>query len=125
MTPPTPDQGARRVWSDSLGRIWVSAWNTGQVAVHDPGDGSWREWTLPGDSPQAYAVYVDERDKIWLTDFGGNAIVLFDPDTERFTAFASDQVHAQVRQLAGRPGEVWGGESGVDRLVRIAFGSDT
>jgi streptogramin lyase len=24
-----------------------------------------------------------------------------------------------VRQLAGRPGEVWGGESGADRLVVV------
>jgi virginiamycin B lyase len=26
---------------------------------------------------------------------------------------------ANVRHLAGRPGEVWGGESGTNRLVRI------
>ena len=31
IEPPTPTQGARRVWSDSRGRIWVSYWNTGQV----------------------------------------------------------------------------------------------
>ena len=29
-------QGARRVWSDSRGRIWVSEWNAGQVARYDP-----------------------------------------------------------------------------------------
>ena len=29
IEPPTPNQGARRVWSDSLGRIWVSEWNAG------------------------------------------------------------------------------------------------
>ena len=123
VAPPTPQQGARRVWSDSRGRLWVSAWNSGQVSVHDPADSSWREWRLPGEGPRAYAVYVDERDKVWLTDFGANAIVLFDPETERFTAFPSDRTDANVRQLAGRPGEVWGGESGNDRIVRIAFGS--
>jgi virginiamycin B lyase len=26
---------------------------------------------------------------------------------------------ADVRQMLGRPGEVWGGESGTDRLVAI------
>ena len=60
---------------------------------------------------------------MWLTDFGANAIVLFDPQTESFTAFPSDRPNANVRQLAGRPGEVWGGESGVDRIVRIEFGT--
>src|SRR3569623_1776852 len=41
VEPPTPRQGARRVWSDSKGRIWVSEWNSGHVSVHDPTDGSW------------------------------------------------------------------------------------
>ena len=122
VTPPTPGQGARRVWSDSLGRLWVSEWNSGQVSVHDPADGSWRQWRLPGEGPRTYAVYVDERDKVWLTDFGANAIVLFDPETETFTSFPSDRPNANVRQLAGRPGEVWGGESGNDRIVQIIFG---
>ena len=36
VEPPTPNQGARRVWSDSRGRIWVSEWDAGQVGVHDP-----------------------------------------------------------------------------------------
>ena len=122
VVPPTPDQGARRIWSDSRGRLWVSEWHSGQVSVYDPADGSWRQWRLPGEAPRTYAVYVDERDKVWLTDFGANAIVLFDPQTEAFTSFPSDRPNANVRQLAGRQGEVWGGESGNDRLVQIVFG---
>jgi DNA-binding beta-propeller fold protein YncE len=27
LRPPTTGQGARRIWSDSLGRLWVSEWN--------------------------------------------------------------------------------------------------
>jgi virginiamycin B lyase len=119
VEPPTPDQGARRVWSDSKGRIWVSEWNSGHVSMHDPADGSWKTWKLPGDRPRAYAVYVDNKDKVWLTDFSANAIVRFDPAGERFTAFPTDKPGANVRQLDGRPGEVWGCESGNDRLVTI------
>src|SRR5439155_15858669 len=77
IDPPTPGQGARRVWSDSTGRVWVSEWNAGQVAVYDPRTGSWKEWKLPGRQPQAYAVYVDDRDQVWITDLGGNAILRF------------------------------------------------
>jgi virginiamycin B lyase len=119
VEPPTPGQGARRVWSDSKGRLWVSEWNSGQVSRYDPAERSWKSWRLPGERPKAYAVYVDERDRVWLTDFGANAIVRFDPETERFTAFASDRPNANVRQLLGREGEVWGAESGTDRLVVI------
>ena len=69
--------------------------------------------------PRTYAVYVDDKDKVWLTDFGANAIVRFDPVTEKFNVFPSDKSGANVRQLDGRPGETWGGESGTDRLVVI------
>lgn len=119
IQPPAPHQGARRVWPDSKGRVWVSEWNAGQVSVYDPATGQWRSWRLPGPEPRAYAVYVDENDKVWLSDFGANAIVRFDPQTETFRSFASDRPGANVRQLLGRPGEVWGAESGTDRLVVI------
>jgi virginiamycin B lyase len=119
VRPPTPNQGARRVWSDSKGRIWVSEWNSGNVSVHDPADGSWKSWKLPGSGPRAYAVYVDDKDKVWLSDFTANAIVRFDPLTQQFASFASNKMGANVRQLSGRSGEVWGCESGNDRLVMI------
>jgi virginiamycin B lyase len=119
LAPPTSGQGARRVWSDSKGRIWVSEWNAGRVAVYDPARRRWREWKLPGSAPAAYAVYVDDRDIVWLTDFDANAIVRFDPATQRFTVLRLKLPDANVRQLLGRPGEVWGAESGVDRLVVV------
>jgi virginiamycin B lyase len=119
LEPPTAGQGARRVWSDSQGRIWVSEWNAGQVAVYDPANDSWREWKLPGDRPQAYAVYVDDRDIVWLSDFRANALVCFDPSSELFTVYELPSPSAAVRQILGRPGEVWGAESGADKLVVI------
>ena len=119
IEPPTPDQGARRVWSDSRGRLWISEWNSGQVSVYDPHDGSWNAWRLPGDLPRAYAVYVDERDIVWLSDFGGNAVHAFDPQTDKFTTYPKSTENADVRQINGRRGEVWLPESGADRLVVI------
>jgi virginiamycin B lyase len=121
LRPPTSNQGSRRVWADSKGRVWVSEWNVGQVGVYDPSTDKWREWKLPGSQPQAYAVYVDESDDVWLTDFGGNAIHRFDPDTERFETFELPHANGSVRQLHGREGEVWGAESAVDQIVVIRF----
>ena len=117
IEPPTRDQGARRVWADSRGRVWVSEWNSGNVSRYDPAGGAWKTWKLPGARPRAYAVYVDDQDKVWVSDWGANAVLRFDPDTERFQAFPSDRRGANVRQLLGRPGEVWAPESGTGRLV--------
>ncbi len=118
IEPPTRNQGARRVWSDSKGRLWISYWNTGQVGMYDPAAKSWREWKLPG-AAHAYSVWVDPGDKVWLTDWSTNAVVRFDPVTERFESFASDRANANVREMQGRRGEAWAAESGNDRLVMI------
>jgi virginiamycin B lyase len=118
IEPPTPAQGARRVWPDSRGRVWVSYWNTGQVGMYDPAAKSWREWKLPG-SARTYSVWVDERDRVWLTDWSANAIVRFDPATEKFERHESNRANATVRQMLGRAGEAWGAESGTDRLVMV------
>lgn len=117
IEPPTKNQGARRVWSDSKGMIWVSEWNSGNVSRYDPTRKAWKTWRLPGERPQAYSVYVDDQDKVWLTDFAANAVVRFDPQTETFESFPSDRRAASVRQMLGRPGEVWAPESGTHRLV--------
>lgn len=118
IDPPTPRQGARRVWSDSRGNIWVSYWNTGHVGRYDPASRTWKEWKVPGNA-RAYAVWVDEHDKVWLTEWESNAIVRFDPRSETFESYPSNRAGATVRQLLGRRGEVWGAESGNDRLVRL------
>src|SRR5690606_7510448 len=104
VEPPTPGQGATRVWTSTPCRAWVSEWNAGAVSVYDPADGSWRSWPLPGGRARAYSVYVDDQDVVWLSDFGSNAILRFDPETEEFQAFASDRPNAAVRQMHGRPG---------------------
>ena len=119
VEPPTQGQGARRVWADSISRVWVSEWNAGQAAVYDPKANQWREWKLPGDGPQAYAVFVDDKDMVWLSDFGANAIVRFDPTMETFKTFPIPSRSASVRQIFGRSGEVWFAESGIDKIGMI------
>lgn len=119
VEPPTRNQGARRVWSDSRGRIWVSEWNSGQLSLHDPQAGSWNQWKLPGANPKPYAVYVDERDKVWVSEWSGNAVFSFDPGSQQFERFAFPRDSANVRQILGRPGEVWLPESGTEHISVI------
>ena len=87
IQPPTDNQGARRIWSDSQGRLWVSEWNAGKMALYNPTTGKWKEWRLPGNNPMPYAIYVDDKNMVWLVDFGANALVRFDPTKEKFDVF--------------------------------------
>jgi len=87
--------------------------------MFDPATGARDEKPLPGEGAQAYAVYVDDRDRVWLSDFGANALVAYDPATGAFTSYPLPSEPAQVRQIHGRPGEVWGAESAADKLVVV------
>jgi virginiamycin B lyase len=119
IDPPTPAQGARRVWADSTGAIWVSEWNSGQLSRLEPDLTQWQQWRLPGDDPSAYAVYVDNTDQVWVSDFGGNAIHRFDPISETFETFQLPADPGDVRQILGRDNEIWGAQSADDSLVVI------
>jgi len=119
VDPPRKGSGPRRIWSDSKGMLWVSFWNAGGVGRYDPATKSWKVWSMPKSTSGTYSVYVDDKDRVWATDWLANAIQRFDPVTETFETFPSDKRGASVRQMLGRPGEAWGGESGNDRLVVI------
>lgn len=121
IEPPTPNQGARRVWSDSKGGVWVSEWNAGLIARYDSLNGTWQGWKIPGQHPMPYGIYIDERDKVWLSDWGSNAIWRFDPGRQQFEKFALPRPRAEIRQMAGRHGEVWTAESGTGHLLVIRF----
>lgn len=113
---PTEGGGARRIWSDSTGDLWVTEWFAGRLARFTPAKQTWTEWDLPGNA-QPYAVFVDDRDLVWVTDFAADALVRFDPVTEEFRSFPFPTAGAEVRQLLGRHGEVWGVGSAIDTAV--------
>ena len=119
VAPPKAGVGPRRIWSDSKGLLWVSFWLTGEIGRYDPMAKAWKVWPLPKSKDGCYAVFVDDKDKVWVSDFIANALYRFDPLTEAFESFPSNRRGASVRQLLGRPGEVWGAESGTDRLVVV------
>jgi virginiamycin B lyase len=119
VPPPRPGVGPRRIWSDSKGLLWVSFWRSGELGRYDPQKKSWSVWRLPNSTEGCYAVFVDDQDKVWVSDWPASAIHRFDPVTARFTSFPSNKARADVRQILGRPGELWAAESGTDRLVAI------
>ena len=119
IEPPTRDQGARRVWSDSKGRIWVSYWNTGHVGMYDPAARTWREWKLPGNA-HAYSVWVDPHGQGVAHRLEHQRDRALRPGRpRRSTSYPSNRDQANVRQMLGRAGEAWGAESGIDRLVMV------
>ena len=79
IEPPTPRQGARRIWSDSQGALWISEFLAGQIARFDASKNTWRSWRLPGDRPEPYGLYIDQHDVVWVSDFGSGYSAAFRP----------------------------------------------
>ena len=79
---------------------------------------AWDLRAIPAYLATSFRV-VDERDKVWVSDFGGNAVFCFHPDGERFERFGFPREAASVRQILGRPGEVWLPESGTEHISMI------
>lgn len=113
IEPPTPCQGARRVWSGSKAMVWVAEWNSGNLSRYDPNTGSWASWRAPGERP----VYVDETDKVWISERDRQRMMRFDPQTRKWDSYSSSSGTANMRQIHGRRGEVWTPESASAKLV--------
>jgi len=58
---------------------------------------------------------------VCLSEWTANAIVRFDPATEKFESFPSNRKNANVRQMLGRKGETWIAESGTERIRVIRY----
>ena len=76
-----------------------------------------RNGKRPASGPRVYAVYVDETDKVWVSEWSEQAMLRFDPATQKFETFKSSTATPNVRQIHGRKGEVWTPESAADKLV--------
>ena len=88
------------------------------AAAKNPAD-AWRTWKAPGSDPHVYAVYVDERDQVWIAEWGHNAVYRFDPASEKFERYGFPRDGTAIRQILGRPGEVWLPESGTEHVTVI------
>lgn len=80
----------RRLDIDSKGDVWFVNSTLGKIGRLDPKTGSIKQWDSPsGGSSHPYALAVID-DVIWYNESGmrPDALVRFDPETERFQSWA-------------------------------------
>ena len=117
--PSASPTGARRIWSDSKGNLWLATWASGELLRYTPAEKKWVAYKLPGWGPRGYSMYVDEEDVVWVSEFMTNSVWRFDPKTETYVDFPGLKPMSQVLQMAGRAGQVWGSEQGNDTVFVI------
>ncbi|MEJ2483499.1 MAG: lyase [Gemmatimonadota bacterium] len=84
---PRSDARPRRLQRTSDGAIWYVDFAGGMLGRLNVGDGSVREWPVPGGSEaRPYGMAVDRSDRLWFVETGlsPNRFVGFDPSKEEF-----------------------------------------
>ena len=63
---------------------------------------------------------MDAQNRLWFAEFGGNAIGMFDPETEKITEYRNPlQWEAPYDVVADRNGEAWEVNETSDRVGRL------
>lgn len=65
-----------------------------------------------GADPRVHAVYANDLDIVWATEWSSNALLCFDPGSEKFSVISLPRPAAGSRELRGRQWEGWLPESG-------------
>jgi virginiamycin B lyase len=132
---------------DRRGTLWFTG-NAGVYGRLDPATGNMQVFDAPR-GPGPYGITATPDGTVWYASLAGNhiarvdpatgqatviepptpgqgarriwsdSLVRFDPATEAFSSHPLPDNPGNVRQILGRPGEVWGAESAADALVRL------
>jgi virginiamycin B lyase len=112
----------RRLDIASDGRIWYVNSSLGRIGVLDPDSGETREWPSPsGPDSHPYAIAVID-DVIWYNESGmrPDALVRFDPESERFQSWAIPSGVGIVRHVwVTRDGDLLIHQSSSNRVGRV------
>ena len=123
MTPkehvlPDPASRPRRIAMTSDGMIWYSDYSRGKVGRLNPKTGEVKDWDMPGGTgSRPYAINVDDKDRLWISETGGPVRRLVGFDSRQERVFAISDLDAQggtVRHMMfdGRTREMWFGTDG-------------
>src|ERR1700738_2172163 len=76
----------------ATGALWITGWNSGDLFRYDSKAQTWSRWRRRAIGPQPYAVYVDETDVVWVSDWGANVILRFDPRPRNSNVISQDLI---------------------------------
>lgn len=112
---PNDRSRTRRIAITSDDRIWYVDYTRGYLGRFDPASKQFKEWALPGGaSSLPYAMSMDDKDRLWMVETGGqpNRLVGFDPKTEKFlgnTPIPSGGGSVRHMVFDERTGQIWFG----------------
>jgi virginiamycin B lyase len=71
--PPAKGQGTRRVWADSLGILWITGWDSGNLLRLDPSSGRWKMFRVPSAGANVRQI-LGRHGELWAAESGANKL---------------------------------------------------
>ena len=125
ITLPNPGTRPRRIAIDSQDRIWISDYSRGYLGMYDTRTGKTAEYPSPGGPHSEPYGITTLHDIVWYVEGNTtpNALVRFDPKTQKFQTWAIPAGGGVVRNMMPTKdgkGLVMG-ESGLNRVAVVTI----
>jgi streptogramin lyase len=108
-----------QVISDSKNNLWMAEFQRGHIGKIDAKTGqvTWR--ALPTANARARRIWVDDQDRLLITEYRGNKVAMLDTNTDQLTEYQLPPYTFPYRAAADKNGEIWAGGMHTDRVVRL------
>jgi streptogramin lyase len=108
-----------QVISDSKNNLWMAEFTGGHLGKIDAKTLKVTWYPVPTPFARARRMFVDDQDRITVTEYRGNQVALFDPKTEQFTEYMLPPYTFPYRASFDKNGEIWASTMSTDRVVRV------
>jgi virginiamycin B lyase len=107
-----------QVISDSKNNLWMAEFQRGHIGKIDAKTGqvTWR--ALPTVNARARRLFIDDKDRMLITEYRGNKVALLDTNTDALTEYQLPAYTFPYRAAFDKNGEIWSGGMHTDRVVR-------
>jgi virginiamycin B lyase len=112
--------GIYGIYADLQNNAYILEFPFGGIGKIDAKTGGLAFYPTPTANARARRGRVDALDRLWFAEFGGNAIAMFDPTTEKITEWKKPLPwEAPYDVVADRNGDVWEVNETSDRIGRL------
>jgi virginiamycin B lyase len=108
-----------QVISDSQNNLWMAEFTRGHIGRIDAKNGEVTWHILPTTNARARRMNIDDQDRIWVTEYRGNKVAMFDTKTLQVKEWPVPPYTYPYRATVDKNGEIWTGGMHTDRAVRL------
>jgi streptogramin lyase len=108
-----------QVISDSQNNLWMAEFTKGHIGRIDAKSGEVTWHILPTTNARARRMNIDDQDRIWVTEYRGNKVAMFDTKTLQVKEWSVPPYTYPYRATVDKNGDIWTGGMHTDRAVRL------